>query len=131
MCHGDLTPPNVLVQDGRLAGVLDGGGFGPADPSLDLVGAWHLLDADQRAVVRAALGCSELEWARGRAWALQQAMGLVWYYAESNPTMSRWGRRTLDRLTKEGTSAWEDDRHVSPRAPATARRRLRAGRRRR
>lgn len=102
MCHSDLTPPNVLVQHGRLAGVLDGGGFGPADPALDLVGAWHLLDRGQRAVLRAALGCSELEWSRGRAWALQQAMGLVWYYAESNPTMSRWGRRTLDRLVEDG-----------------------------
>lgn len=25
-------------------------------------------------------------------------MGLVWYYAESNPAMSRLGRRTLDRI---------------------------------
>jgi hypothetical protein len=32
------------------------------------------------------------------AWALEQALGLPWYYAESNPIMSRWGRRTLDRL---------------------------------
>ncbi|MGN9809948.1 phosphotransferase [Micromonospora sp. BQ11] len=44
MCHRDLIPPNVLVEDGRLVGVLDGGGFGPADPALDLVAAWHLLD---------------------------------------------------------------------------------------
>jgi hypothetical protein len=29
-------------------------------------------------------------------------MGLVWYYAESNPSMSRWGRRTLDRLMQDG-----------------------------
>jgi len=25
-------------------------------------------------------------------------MGLVWYYADSNPVMSAIGRRTLDRL---------------------------------
>ena len=25
-------------------------------------------------------------------------MGLVWYYAESNPAMSRTGRRTLERI---------------------------------
>jgi hypothetical protein len=25
-------------------------------------------------------------------------MGLVWYYADSNPAMSRMGRRTLDRI---------------------------------
>jgi hypothetical protein len=32
------------------------------------------------------------------AWAFQQAMGLVWYYAASNPAVSRLGRRTLDRI---------------------------------
>jgi aminoglycoside phosphotransferase (APT) family kinase protein len=101
MCHTDLTPPNVLVRDGRLVGVLDGGGFAAADPALDLVGAWHLLDGVRRQVLRDALGCSEVQWLRGMAWAFQQSMGLVWYYAESNPTMSRWGRRTLDRLLEE------------------------------
>lgn len=98
MCHGDLTPANVLVNDGRLAGVLDGGGFAAADPALDLVSAWHLLDDGPRQVLRDALGCSDVQWRRGMAWAYQQSMGLVWYYAESNPIMSAWGRRTLDRL---------------------------------
>jgi len=102
MCHGDLTPPNLLVRDRRLVGVLDGGGFAPADPALDLVAAWHLLDDVPRQVLREGLGCSEIQWRRGRAWAFQQSMGLVWYYAESNPSMSRWGRRTLDRLVRDG-----------------------------
>jgi aminoglycoside phosphotransferase (APT) family kinase protein len=99
MSHGDLTPGNVLVAGGRLAGVLDVGCYGAADPALDLISAWNLLEAGPRGVLRAALGCSELDWERGRAWAFQQAMGLVWYYAESNPVMSRLGRVTLDRIT--------------------------------
>lgn len=98
MSHCDLIPGNVLIARGRLIGLLDTGGFGPADPSLDLVCAWHLLDAGPRADLRAALGCGELEWARGRAWAFQQAMGLVWYYRVSNPPMSELGRVTLGRL---------------------------------
>ena len=56
MCHGDLTPGNVLVDDGRLAGIIDVGGFGPADPALDLVIAWHLLDADRRGILRFRVG---------------------------------------------------------------------------
>lgn len=28
----------------------------------------------------------------------EQAIGLVWYYAASNPVMSRMGRRTLERI---------------------------------
>lgn len=39
MTHGDLMPGNLLVAEGRLAGVLDCGGLGAADRALDLVGA--------------------------------------------------------------------------------------------
>jgi aminoglycoside phosphotransferase (APT) family kinase protein len=98
MCHRDLIPPNVLIEDGRLVGVLDGGAFGPADPALDLVAAWHLLDEAQRSILRRELDVGEVQWRRGMAWAFQQAMGLVWYYVDSNPTMSRWCRRTLARI---------------------------------
>jgi aminoglycoside phosphotransferase (APT) family kinase protein len=105
MSHKDLIPGNLLVSGGRLAGVLDVGDMGPADPALDLVAAWHLLEAGPREVLRAGLGCDDLEWGRGQAWAFQQAMGLVWYYAESNPEMSRMGRRTLERIQAAGVSA--------------------------
>jgi aminoglycoside phosphotransferase (APT) family kinase protein len=98
MSHGDLIPGNVLVEEDRLSGVLDTGGFGPADPALDLVSAWHLLQPGPREVLRRTLACDDLEWERGKAWAFQQAMGVVWYYLETNPTMSKMGRRTLERI---------------------------------
>jgi aminoglycoside phosphotransferase (APT) family kinase protein len=104
MSHGDLIPANLLVRDGRLTGVLDGGGFGPADPSLDLVAGWHLLDAEAREVLRASLGCGRIEWSRGKAWAFVQAMGLVWYYRESIPRMSDLGRSTLARILDDASS---------------------------
>jgi aminoglycoside phosphotransferase (APT) family kinase protein len=103
MTHGDLIPANVLVADDRLAGVLDGGGFGPADPALDLIAGWHLLDDGPRSVFRAELGCNDLEWERSKAWAFEQSMGAVWYYAETNPAMSEMGRRTLQRIVDAGT----------------------------
>ncbi|MFG2780916.1 aminoglycoside phosphotransferase family protein [Streptomyces prunicolor] len=105
MAHCDLIPGNVLVSAGRLAGILDVGDFGPADPSLDLVSAWHLLEAGPRQVLRDRLGSDDLEWARGKAWAFAQAMGLVWYYAESNPVMSRMGRRSLERILADKSLA--------------------------
>ena len=94
----DLVPGNVLVCGGHLAGVLDVGGLGPA---LDLVSAWHLLEAGPRRVLRVLLGSDDLEWERGRAWAFQQSVGLVWYYVDSNPVMSQIGRRTLARLAAD------------------------------
>ena len=100
--HGDLTPGNVLAADGRLTGVVDVGGLGPADPSLELVGAWHLLDARRRRRLRTTLGCDELEWARGAAWALEQALGAGWYYVHTNPAMSAMGRRTMEQLLTDG-----------------------------
>jgi aminoglycoside phosphotransferase (APT) family kinase protein len=103
MSHGDLIPGNLIVSAGRLTGILDAGGLGPADPALDLVAAWHLLEDGPRQALRDDLSCGALEWERGRAWAFEQAMGLVWYYADSNPPMSRMGRRTLDRI-QAGTS---------------------------
>jgi aminoglycoside phosphotransferase (APT) family kinase protein len=99
MTHGDLIPGNLLVSNGRLVGILDVGGLGPADPALDLVGAWHVLEAGPRQAFRDDLGCDDLEWERGKAWAFEQSVGAVWYYLESNRAMSRMGQRTLARIT--------------------------------
>jgi aminoglycoside phosphotransferase (APT) family kinase protein len=108
MNHGDLMPGNLLVAGGRLdgvrlAGVIDVGGLGPADPALDLVGAWHVLDAVPRRAFRDRLGCDDEEWERGKGWAFAQSMGLVWYYADTNPTMAAIGSRTLDRLVADAS----------------------------
>jgi aminoglycoside phosphotransferase (APT) family kinase protein len=101
MSHSDLIPPNMLVAGGRLVGVLDVGGLCAADPALDLVSAWHLLDFKRRELLRSHLGCDEPEWQRGRAWAFEQAMGAVWYYVQSSPTMSAGCRRTLERIVDD------------------------------
>lgn len=101
MTHGDLIPGNILVGGGRLVGVIDVGGLGPADPALDLVCAWHLFDESARQSLRHTVGCDDLQWERGKAWAFAQAMGLVWYYAQSHPSMSAMGRRTLQRIAAD------------------------------
>jgi aminoglycoside phosphotransferase (APT) family kinase protein len=102
MSHRDLIPGNVLVSgpgdQARLTGVLDVGDAGPADPALDLVAAWHLLADGPRQAFREALGSDDLEWARGQAWAFEQAIGAVWYYTGTNAPMAEMGRRTLDRI---------------------------------
>ena len=102
MSHRDLTPFNLLVADdsdrARLVGVLDGGDFGPADPALDLVCAWHLFEPSAREVLRAVVETDAATWLRGAGWAFQQAAGLGWYYERSNPSMSALGCSTMRRL---------------------------------
>lgn len=101
MTHGDLTPANLLVDGDRLVGVLDCGGFGPADPALDLIAAWHLLDRPACEHLRAALRCTPTEWRRGAAWTFEQAMGIAWYYDRTNPGMAALGRSTLERIAAD------------------------------
>ncbi len=99
--HGDLVPGNVLITGGRLAGVLDVGGLGPADPALDLIAGWHLFEGAARERFRAGCAGGDLDWVRGQAWAFVQAVGLVWYYVRSNPRMSSLGARTLARIVAD------------------------------
>lgn len=101
MSHRDLIPANLLVSGERLVGVLDGGDFSAADPALDLVAAWHLLDRGARKVLRSGVDAGAVEWQRGAAWAFQQSMGLVWYYRNTNPGMSALGRSTLQRILED------------------------------
>lgn len=112
MSHTDLIPGNLLLAGDRLAGVLDTGDFSPADPALDLVVAWHLFDAPARAVLRSAVGATDEEWQRGRAWALIQAVGLAWYYADTNPRMAALGRSTLARVATAGPGDPEPSRFL-------------------
>jgi hypothetical protein len=69
-------------------------------------------------VFRDRLGAEDLEWERGRAWAFEQALGLVWYYADSNPVMSALGRRTLQRISADCTIAAAGHTHRSRHDPS-------------
>jgi aminoglycoside phosphotransferase (APT) family kinase protein len=83
--HGDLLAENLLVRDGHLAAVLDLGGLGVGDPTVDLVAAWEVLDAPARGVLRRALGIDDATWLRGRAWALSIAVMTFPYYWRTMP----------------------------------------------
>jgi aminoglycoside phosphotransferase (APT) family kinase protein len=96
--HRDLMPGNLLVKDGRLAGVIDVGTFTVSDPAMDLQPAWNLLDADARTAFRATVGSDDDEWRRGMGWSFAQAIGCLWYYVETNPVMSRTAHHTLTAL---------------------------------
>lgn len=87
--HGDLVAENLLVANGRIVAVLDLGSVSVGDPTVDLHGAWEILDAPARALFAAKLGVTEAEWLRGRAWALAIALGALAYYWRSMPARRR------------------------------------------
>jgi aminoglycoside phosphotransferase (APT) family kinase protein len=72
--HGDVTPANLLVADGRLSAVLDFGCSAVGDPACDTVMAWTFFHGESRQAFREQLGLDEGTWARGRGWALWKAL---------------------------------------------------------
>ncbi len=96
--HGDLHPANLLVADGRLAGVIDFGDLAAGDPATDLSVAGMLFGPDDRQTFRAAAGRpDEATWLRARGNALAHAMACLDSSAD-HPVMAGIGRRTLQSV---------------------------------
>ena len=83
--HGDLFGENLLVRNGRLAAVLDFGGLGVGDPSVDLAVAWEVLDPAARDLFRRWTGADDRTWVTGRGWALAVAVMTFPYYWHTMP----------------------------------------------
>ncbi len=93
--HSDLLPGNVLVDDGRMAGVIDFGAAHVGDPAVDISAAWKLLKGEEsRDVFRAALDVDDATWARARGWAIPM-VGALHYYRHTNRAMVDGGLHTI------------------------------------
>ncbi len=99
--HGDLSPGNVLVTNGRLSAVIDFGMMGTGDPACDLIVGWNLLSADARETFRAALEVDDATWARGRGWALSVALIQLPYYRERNPALAANARHVIAEVVAD------------------------------
>jgi aminoglycoside phosphotransferase (APT) family kinase protein len=99
--HGDLLPGNLLVQDGRLSGVLDFSLVGVGDPACDLIVAWALLAGGTRETFRVELGVDDDTWARGRGWALSIALVALPYYKDTNPGFAATARHLIEEVLAE------------------------------
>ena len=96
--HGDLTPGNLLLREGRLTGVLDFGGVSVGDPAVGLLPAWNLFAGQARRTFRDSSDADEAAWRRGRAWALSIAVVALPYYRDSFPAISASSRRVLTEV---------------------------------
>lgn len=72
--HGDLSPGNLLVQDGQLSAVIDFGQLAIGDPACDLAITWTFFKDQSREIFRKNLSLDADTWARGRAWTLWKAL---------------------------------------------------------
>ena len=99
--HSDLLAANLLAREGRLAAVIDLGSPHAGDPAADLTPAWHILDRDSRRVWREELTPDDPTWTRSKGWALEQAIGALHYYENSNQGMFAAAQRTLNELLKD------------------------------
>jgi aminoglycoside phosphotransferase (APT) family kinase protein len=99
--HGDMLPGNLLFERGRVRAVIDFGALGVGDPACDLMIAWNLFSGESRAVFRAALAVDDATWARGRGWALSQALIFIPYYLNSNPVGVVYARRAIEEAVSD------------------------------
>ena len=99
--HGDISPGNLLVGDGRLSAVLDFGCSAVGDPACDLAITWTFFDGEAREAFRAALPLDAGAWARGRGWTLWKAL-IVWAgLPGANPLGRDTCRRQVEDLIAE------------------------------
>jgi len=96
--HGDLFAGNLLVREGRLAGVIDWSCLGVGDPACDLQAAWHLFDGAARTSFRRVLGVDDATWRRGRAWGLAMGVLNFSYYRTRSPGLAEKGRTAIARV---------------------------------
>ncbi len=102
--HGDLHPLNLLINEGRLSGVIDFGDVTAGDPAADFAVAWMIFDEAERIELKALLRVNnepidQATWERARGWALSISLALM---ANSNdsPVHRQLGERTLQRVLR-------------------------------
>ncbi|MFS0722400.1 aminoglycoside phosphotransferase family protein [Paenibacillus sp. 1P07SE] len=102
--HGDVAVGNLLVQGGRLSGVIDFGTMGTGDPASDLVMAWTYFDPASRVVFLDRIGAQPDMVDRARGWALWKAL-ISYDWNERGSELSEWGRSVIDAIIEEWSAA--------------------------
>lgn len=102
--HGDISPGNLLVQEGSLCAVIDFGQLAIGDPACDLAIAWTFFESESREVFRTMLLLDAGTWARGRAWALWKALIVAAGFTSPNNAEALQCWRIIDEVIADHKS---------------------------
>ena len=91
--HGDISPGNLLVQHGRLSGIIDFGSLAVGDPACDLSVAWTFFRGESRDAFLLRCGADQGMVARARGWTLWKGLIVAAGLAETNAI--EWERPLL------------------------------------
>ncbi len=98
LIHADITPGNILVNNGKITAIIDFGLLTTGDPACDLIVAWNYLNDNTRNIFRTALSVDDATWSRARGWALSGAIIALPYYLNSNPQIVAMSRRIIHEV---------------------------------
>lgn len=96
--HGDVSPGNLLVKDGRLSAVIDFGCLGVGDPACDLAIAWTFFSGESREAFQEGLRLDGETWARGRGWALWKTLIVLAGQCKTNAVQTENCRAIIDAI---------------------------------
>jgi aminoglycoside phosphotransferase (APT) family kinase protein len=100
--HGDLHPQNVLVEDGKLVGVIDWADIAAGDPATDLASIWMLLPtvASRESAIAEYGSVPPGTWSRALGWAVNLGTLLLETGSVDDPRHAKIGELTLQRMVE-------------------------------
>jgi len=98
--HGDLHTGNIVIEDDRLAALIDFGDVTGGDPAYDLAASWMAFNAEGRDSFRRATEdrYDDATWIRARAWAASVAAILL-VQSDDRADYFELGRTTAAEIT--------------------------------
>jgi aminoglycoside phosphotransferase (APT) family kinase protein len=101
--HGDLHPQNILVENGRITGIIDWGDITSGDLATDLASIWMLF-SDQNARqqgISEYQNVSQATLQRAKGWAILFGVVLLDTGLIDNPKHAAIGERTLRHILQD------------------------------
>lgn len=97
--HGDVAIGNILIQDNKLAAIIDFGGMAVGDPACDLVMIWTFFHKEARDIFIKEMNLDEDTWLRSKAWALWKATFELCQIQDKNSISALEQKKIIDGLT--------------------------------